>query len=272
MARRSSSVRRIRARGARTVCLLSLVGALATIGVGSAQSPAPVSPPSPRSSPTEAAPIEDPARTFVAQVLATTEDVWAAVFKGFGQRYQEPTLVLYSDVTAGACGRQDAISGPVYCERDNRVYLDLAFFKALQDTLKAPGDFARAYVIAHEIGHHVQNQLGILKKVEGLEQSFDARQRNALSVRVELQADCLAGVWAGVAQKMWPTLIEPGDIEAGLRAASAVGADAMQRAATGIVVPENFTHGTSAQRMRWFRRGMETAQIQQCDTFNAPEL
>jgi uncharacterized protein len=269
MVRRSCGLGRIQGGRVRSVVLFGLAAALAIVGTSAAQSPVP---PTPQPSPAEAAPQQDPGRTFVAQVLATTEDVWAAVFKGFGQRYQEPTLVLYSDVTAGACGRQDAISGPVYCERDNRVYLDLAFFRALQDTLRAPGDFARAYVIAHEIGHHVQNQLGILKKVEGLEQSFDARQRNALSVRVELQADCLAGVWAGVAQKMWPTLIEPGDIEAGLRAASAVGADAMQRAATGIVVPENFTHGTSAQRMRWFRRGMETAQIQQCDTFNAPEL
>jgi uncharacterized protein len=242
-------------------CVLMGCGAHNAVGTSAAQVPT--------ETPHEAANLS---RQFVSHVLASTEDVWAEVFKAFGQRYQEPKLVLYSDVTKGACGRQEAVSGPVYCERDNRVYLDLAFFTALQDNLKAPGDFARAYVIAHEIGHHVQNQLGILDRVEEMEAKLTLRQRNALSVRVELQADCFAGVWAGVAQRMRPGLIEPGDIEAGLAAAAAVGADAMQRAATGIVVPENFTHGTSAQRMRWFRRGMETAQIQQCDTFNAAEL
>jgi uncharacterized protein len=214
----------------------------------------------------------DAALEFVSRVLATTEDVWASVFKAFDRTYVEPKLVVYDAVTDGACGRQQAISGPVYCELDGRVYLDLAFFRDLQDTLKAPGDFARAYVIAHEIGHHVQNQLGILKRVEELEKSFDPVQRNALSVRVELQADCLAGVWAGLAIKMWPQLIEAGDIESGLNAAAAVGADRMQKAATGIVVPESFTHGTSEQRVRWFRRGLENAQTQQCDTFNAKEL
>jgi uncharacterized protein len=214
----------------------------------------------------------DVAKAFVARVLATTEDVWAKVFQSFGRVYQDPKLVLYDSSTTGACGRQHAISGPVYCEVDQRVYLDMSFFQALQDNLKAPGDFARAYVIAHEIGHHVQNLLGILRKSADLEKTMTTAQRNALSVRVELQADCLAGVWAGVAQKMWPKMIEPGDIESGLNAAAAVGADRMQRAATGVVVPENFTHGTSAQRMRWFRRGMETGQIQQCDTFNAPDL
>jgi uncharacterized protein len=214
----------------------------------------------------------DAALEFVSRVLATTEDVWASTFKSFGRTYEEPKLVLYDGATDGACGRQTAISGPVYCELDGRVYLDLAFFRDLQDTLKAPGDFARAYVIAHEIGHHVQNQFGILKRVEELEKSLDTAQRNALSVRVELQADCLAGVWAGLAAKMWPKLIEPGDIEAGLNAVAAVGADRMQKAATGIVVPESFTHGTSEQRVRWFRRGLESAQTQQCDTFNAKDL
>jgi uncharacterized protein len=214
----------------------------------------------------------DAAGQFVSRVLATTEDVWAAVFKSFGRVYQEPKLVLYEASTTGACGRQAAVSGPVYCELDHRVYLDVSFFRDLQDNLKAPGDFARAYVIAHEIGHHVQNQLGILQKTAELEATMTAAQRNALSVRVELQADCLAGVWAGHAQKMWPQLIEPGDIESGLNAAAAVGADRMQKAATGLIIPENFTHGTSQQRVRWFRRGLESAQTQQCDTFNAHEL
>lgn len=215
---------------------------------------------------------QDPAYVFVSQVLATTEDVWTQIFASFGRAYEEPKLVLYDGTTDGACGRQHAISGPVYCEADGIVYLDFAFFKSLQDTLKAPGDFARAYVIAHEIGHHVQNQLGILAKSAALESKMTDAQRNALSVRVELQADCLAGVWAGVAQNKWPQLIEPGDIEAGLNAAAAVGADRMQKAATGIVIPESFTHGTSEQRVRWFRRGLDSAQVQQCDTFNAKDL
>jgi uncharacterized protein len=214
----------------------------------------------------------DASSQFVSRVLATTEDVWAQVFASLGRTYEEPKLVLYDGTTNGACGRQQSISGPVYCEADGIVYLDLAFFRSLQDALKAPGDFARAYVIAHEIGHHVQNQLGILGASAALEGKMSDAQRNALSVRIELQADCLAGVWAGVAQKTWPGMIEPGDIESGLNAAAAVGADRMQKAATGIVVPESFTHGTSEQRVRWFRRGLESAQIQQCDTFNAKEL
>jgi uncharacterized protein len=214
----------------------------------------------------------DAGLVFVRQVLATTEDVWQNVFKNFGQTYRPPILVLYTDQTNGACGRQDAISGPVYCELDQRVYLDLGFFQALQDRLNAPGDFARAYVIAHEIGHHVQNLLGILKRAEELEAKMTPAQRNALSVRVELQADCFAGVWAGVAKTMWPNLIEPGDFEQGLALAAAVGADRMQRAATGTVTPDAFTHGTSAQRMRWFRHGFEIAQVQHCNTFTVNDL
>lgn len=214
----------------------------------------------------------DAAKEFVARVLGATEDVWRKVFAEFGRRYQEPKLVLFADRTQGACGRQEASSGPEYCESDQKVYLDLGFFRTLQETYGAPGDFARAYVIAHEIGHHVQNQLGILAKAGEIEAKLDAKGRNALSVRVELQADCLAGVWAGLANKMWPGMIEPGDIEGGLTAASAVGSDRLQKAATGIVVPENFTHGSSEQRSAWFKRGFDTAQMQSCDTFNAEKL
>ena len=214
----------------------------------------------------------DPAKAFVARVLGATEDVWHAVFEKFGQTYKEPTLVLFSNMTRGACGNHLSLSGPQYCEGDNRIYLDLEFFRVLQDRYRAKGDMARAYIIAHEVGHHVQNLLGILARVGKLEQTLDQRARNALSVRVELQADCLAGVWAGLADKMWPGLIEPGDIEAGMGAAAAVGADNMQKAATGVVVPESFTHGTSEQRMRWFKTGFDTAQVQACDTFRAERL
>lgn len=214
----------------------------------------------------------DQGKEFVARVLGATEDVWHAVFKSFGQTYQDPTLVLFSDMTQGACGRQEASSGPEYCEADRKVYLDLGFFQTLQDTYGAKGDMARAYVIAHEVGHHVQKQLGILDKVGQLEQKLDKVQRNMLSVRVELQADCLAGVWAGVADKMWPGMIEPGDIEGSLEAAAAVGSDRLQKAATGIVIPENFTHGTSQQRSAWFRKGFEAAEVKACDTFSAKDL
>jgi predicted metalloprotease len=221
---------------------------------------------------TAAAAPADPEKEFVARVLGATEDVWHAVFKQVGKRYIEPKLVLFTDTTLGACGRQQASSGPEYCEADRRVYLDLAFFRTLHEDYGAPGDFARAYVIAHEIGHHVQNLLGILAKAGEIEAKLDQRQRNAFSVRVELQADCLAGVWAGLADKMWPGMIEPGDVEKGLAAAAAVGDNRLQNAASGTVVPESFTHGTSEQRMRWLRRGIDSAEIQACDTFNAKEL
>lgn len=218
-------------------------------------------------------PIEaDPAKAFVAHVLGSTEAVWHSVFGKMGKRYTEPTLVLFSMATRGACGSQLSLSGPQYCEGDSRIYVDLEFFRVLQDRYRAKGDMARAYIIAHEVGHHVQNLLGILGRVGKLEQTLDQRGRNALSVKVELQADCLAGVWAGIADKLSPGMIEPGDIEAGMGAAAAVGADTMQKAAGGVVVPESFTHGTSEQRMRWFKTGFDAAQVQACDTFTAKQL
>ena len=249
--------------------LLAAIVCLASCGGLHAGEPAPQHRPTPG---VQAAPPADPAKEFVARVLGATETVWHDVFKAFGRTYEEPKLVLFTDVTQGACGRQDASSGPEYCESDRKVYLDLGFFQTLQEKYGAKGDMGRAYVIAHEIGHHVQNQLGILGKASELEQKLEKGQRNAMSVRIELQADCLAGVWAGLAGKNWPGMIEAGDIESGLEAAAAVGSDRLQKAATGIVVPENFTHGTSAQRSAWFKRGFEAAQVQACDTFNAKDL
>lgn len=215
---------------------------------------------------------KDPGFVFVSQVLATTEDVWEHVFKSMGRTYVRPKLVLYSDITRTECGAQQSISGPVYCERDSSVYLDLSFFRELE-LLKAPGDFGRAYVIAHEVGHHVQRLLGTLSTAGRLEASARSdSERNSISVRVELQADCLAGVWGGMVERMFPGVIEPGDIESGLAAASAVGNDRQQKAAFGTVSPETFTHGTSDQRMRWFKKGYVTSQVQACDTFAAGEL
>ncbi len=213
----------------------------------------------------------DDLKTFVARVLAATEDVWHKAFAAIGQRYQEPILVLYTGVTDAGCGRQSSVSGPVYCETDRKIYLDLSFFEELKRNYKAGGDFAQAYVIAHEVGHHVQMQLGILAKARELEAKLPQQQINALSVRVELQADCLAGVWTNLYGRI-ANVLQPGHVEQGLAAASALGDDRLQKKATGIVVPETFTHGTSQQRVRWFRRGMATGQIQQCDTFNALEL
>ena len=210
-------------------------------------------------------------RDFAAVVLADTEDVWNELFRKMGRRYEEPKLVLFSGQVDSACGFASAAMGPFYCPLDHKVYLDLTFFDELRTRFKAPGNFAQAYVIAHEIGHHVQNQMGIMDKVQAAKRGLSEREANALSVRVELQADFLAGVWAHHAQRT-RQIIEDGDIESALRAATAIGDDRLQKRAQGYVVPDSFTHGTSEQRVRWFTRGYETGDISAGDTFNAKEL
>ena len=214
---------------------------------------------------------DDQAAQFVRRVLADTEDVWGKIFASFGRKYQEPRLVMFSDGTNSACGQGVAQMGPFYCPLDRKVYIDLSFFNELERKFGAPGDFAQAYVVAHEVGHHVQNLLGIAEKVQEAKQRIPERQANALQVRMELQADCLAGVWASVNDQLKKRL-QPGDIEEGLRAASAIGDDMIQRKMTGRVMPEGFTHGSSEQRVRWFKRGLESGQIRDCDTFNASSL
>jgi len=212
----------------------------------------------------------DRTRQFVAVVLADTEDVWRQVFESSGKTYVEPKLVLYTSQIASACGLASAASGPFYCPNDQKVYLDLSFFEEMRARFNAPGEFADAYVVAHEIGHHVQNSLGILKTAKSEEASSDRRGANAISVRVELQADCLAGFWANRADRT-KHVIEQGDVEAAMNAASAVGDDRLQRQSRGTVVPDSFTHGSSAQRVRWFKRGLESGDTRQCDTFAANE-
>ena len=209
-------------------------------------------------------------KAFVAHVLGDTEDTWNDLLpKTFNIDYQEPTLVLFDDMVRSACGTQHSAVGPFYCPGDQNVYLDLGFFHELRQRFGAPGDFARAYVIAHEVGHHVQNLLGITREVRAAQQQMSREDANALSVRVELQADCFAGVWGHHAEEA-RDLLEDGDIEESLGAASAIGDDTLQRRSQGHVVPESFTHGTSEQRMRWFRTGLESGDPQRCNTFNAP--
>lgn len=204
---------------------------------------------------------------FVGVVLADTEDAWNAIFAASGQRYQEPRLVLFSNRVSSACGTASSAVGPFYCPADKQVYLDLAFFRDLKSQLGAPGDFAQAYVIAHEVGHHVQNLMGISQKVRAAGAGKSTAQVNQLSVRQELQADCFAGVWGHNADNQ--QLLDAGDLDEALIAASAIGDDRLQRRAGGDVVPDSFTHGTSAQRMAWFKRGFTTGDVSQCDTFSA---
>ncbi len=214
---------------------------------------------------------DDETAQFVSTVLAYTEDVWQQIFQQeAGEPYREPTLVLFSGATQSSCGLGQAAMGPFYCPLDQNVYIDLSFFRDL-DRLGAPGDFAQAYVIAHEVGHHVQTLLGISQEVRARSQQLSQGEANALSVRQELQADCFAGVWANRAHQM-AGIIQPGDIEEALGAASAIGDDRLQRQGQGYVVPESFTHGTSAQRVRWFRRGFESGDPEACDTFSAADL
>jgi predicted metalloprotease len=207
---------------------------------------------------------------FVRVVLASTEDVWTDIMRQNGQQYRKPKLVLYTGQVESACGTADAAVGPFYCPGDEKVYLDLSFFQELKQRFRAPGDFAQAYVIAHEVGHHVQNLLGTMDRVDRSQRRLSKAEANQISVRLELQADFLAGVWAHYAQAKG--ILEPGDIEEALGAASAVGDDRLQKAAQGYVVPDSFTHGSSEQRMRWFRRGLESGDIRQGDTFSTSNV
>ena len=216
-------------------------------------------------------PAEDEMARFVSMVLADTEDTWGPIFKEGGAQYREPGMVLYTGATRSACGVGQAEMGPFYCPADGKVYLDLSFFNELGQRYGAQGDFAQAYVIAHEVGHHVQNLLGISDKVQQARQRVSEREANLLSVRLELQADCLSGVWANHAHRSRQVL-EAGDVEEGLAAASAVGDDQMQKRAQGYAVPDSFTHGSAAQRVRWFRQGLESGELRACDTFSAPNL
>ena len=213
---------------------------------------------------------EDELKQFVGVVLAKSEDVWTDVFRQNGRQYRDPTLVLFTDRVDSACGIRGAAVGPFYCPNDEKVYIDLAFYEQLRREFKAPGDFAQAYVVAHEVGHHVQKLLGISDRVERLEQQADEVEANQLSVRLELQADFFAGVFARYVQNQG--LLESGDIEEALRAASSVGDDTIQRRTAGYVVPDSFTHGTSEQRLRWFKKGFDTGDIRQGDTFGTRNL
>ncbi len=213
----------------------------------------------------------DQMKQFVGRVLKDNEDVWNRVFQSFGRSYEEPKLVVFTGSTRTACGPGMSAMGPFYCPLDRKIYIDLAFYEQLKRRFRAPGDFAQAYVISHEVGHHVQTLLGIADKVQNMKQRVSERQGNALQVRMELQADCLAGVWANLTHQI-KNRLEQGDIEEGLNAATAIGDDMIQKQTQGYIVPESFTHGSSAQRVRWFRKGLETGQMQQCDTFNATDL
>jgi predicted metalloprotease len=210
----------------------------------------------------------DPLADMVAVVIADTEDVWREIFAANGRRYEEPTLVLFSGTTQSACGIGQAAMGPFYCAADQRAYIDLGFYEEMKRRFKAPGDFAQAYVIAHEIGHHVQNLLGISGEVRRRQQNLSQAEGNRLSVKLELQADCLAGVWANRADKA-RAILEAGDVDEALNAASAIGDDRLQMQSRGTVVPESFTHGTSAQRAHWFRTGLRSGDLNSCDTFGA---
>lgn len=222
--------------------------------------------PQTQSAPTHQPPADDKDARFVSVVLADTEDVWQDIFKQAGGQYRNPKLVLFSGQTPTACGTGQAAMGPFYCPGDEKVYIDLAFYQQLRDRFKAPGDFAQAYVIAHEVGHHVQNLLGTSGKVDSMRGRISEAQQNQLSVKLELQADCYAGVWANHAQKM-RNIIEAGDIEEAMTAAAAVGDDSIQMATRGTVVPESFTHGSAAQRTRWFNTGIQSGDLNQCNTF-----
>ncbi len=236
------------------------------LGLGSGGMPS--APPAGRAGPNQ---IDDEAEAFVSVVLADTEEVWTREFDARGGRYEAPELVLFSGAVDSACGMANAAVGPFYCPGDRRVYLDVAFFQTLERQLGAEGDFARAYVIAHEVGHHVQNLIGVMDQVNGLRQRVSEVEANALSVRVELQADCLAGMWARGAEELFGSL-EPGDIDEALDAAARIGDDALQRRSQGYVVPDSFTHGTSEQRQTWFHRGFEKATLESCDTFSADRV
>lgn len=235
-------------------------------GMGDGGSPQATAPT--QQAPGGARPADDPGARFVSVVLASTEDTFTQAFREAGVQYRPPTLVLFEGRTPTACGTGSAASGPFYCPADQRLYIDLSFFRVLRERLGAPGDFAQAYVVAHEVGHHVQNLLGTMGQVHSMRGRASEAQNNALSVRLELQADCLAGVWAARSQQArgW---LETGDLDEALRAAAAVGDDTLQKRSQGTAVPETFTHGTAAQRAGWFRTGFKSGRMESCDTFKA---
>lgn len=210
----------------------------------------------------------DEMKQFVATVLAETEDTWNGIFQAKGRTYEEPTLTLFTDAVNSACGMASSASGPFYCPNDRKVYLDTSFFNQLDQQFGASGDFAEAYVVAHEVGHHVQNLTGILPKFNQMRQQMDEVQANEMSVKVELQADCFAGIWGHYTEQKG--LLEQGDVEEALNAAQQIGDDTLQKRTQGYVVPESFNHGTSAQRVRWFKRGFDSGKLDDCDTFNNP--
>ncbi len=210
--------------------------------------------------------VENDLADFVSVVLADTEDTWDILFREMGGRYQRPVLVLFSDSVQSACGSASAAMGPFYCPADKKVYIDLSFYRDLKNNLDAPGDFAQAYVVAHEVGHHVQNLLGISNKVQALRSQLSEKEYNQMSVRLELQADCFSGVWANHANRV-RNIVEPGDIDEALNAASMIGDDRLQKKSRGYVTPDSFTHGSSKQRVQWFREGWRTGDVQSCNTF-----
>ncbi len=241
---------------------LTILGLLSGGGAPTAQT---------QQAPAQRPPADDRMAKFVGTVLADTEDVWKAVFTKGGAQYKEPKLVLFRGSTPTACGSGQAAMGPFYCPGDQKVYIDLAFYETLKTKLGAPGDFAQAYVISHEVGHHVQNLLGITNKMEQMRGKVSQVEYNGLSVRLELQADCFAGVWAHHAQNA-RQILENGDVEEAMNAAAKIGDDALQKGSGGRVVPESFTHGTSAQRTRWFNLGLQNGSVKGCDTFSARQL
>ncbi len=227
-----------------------------------------------QNAPVESKPIpqDDPEAKFVAKVLGSTEETWEKVFQAAGQQYHAPKLVLFSGQTPTACGYGQAAMGPFYCPSDQKVYIDLSFYQEMKDRFKAPGDFAQAYVIAHEVGHHIQNLMGTSDKVQQARQSArNEAQANEYSVRLELQADCYAGIWAHHADGA-SRILEAGDVEEAMTAAAAIGDDALQKQAQGYAVPDSFTHGTSQQRMRWFNQGLSLGDVNKCDTFNVASI
>ena len=217
--------------------------------------------------PAAAPPVDDPTAQFVSKVLASTEDTWNTAFREMGRQYQEPKLVLFSGLTPTACGTGQSAMGPFYCPGDQKVYIDLSFFREMKEKFRAPGEFAQAYVVAHEVGHHVQHLLGISDQVQRARQQAGEKEANALAVSLEPQADCLAGVWGKRTDNM-ANILDPGDLQAALTAAAAIGDDRLQQQAQGRIVPESFTHGSSEQRMRWFKRGFDSGDFNQCNTFN----
>ena len=243
------------------------INPLTVLGLLSGGGPAPQE----QQAPAHRPPADDKMAKFVSVVLADTEDVWRPQFKQRGGTYQEPKLVLFRGSVPTGCGQGQAAMGPFYCPGDQKVYIDLGFYETMRTRLGAPGDFAQAYVIAHEVGHHVQNLMGITGKVDGMRGRVSEAQQNALSVRLELQADCFAGIWAHDAQSA-RQILEQGDLEEALNAASQIGDDTLQRKSRGTVQPETFTHGTSAQRVTWFKKGLQTGSVEQCNTFETRAL